>query len=166
MRRSGGYRNGRAVRHFDIGRVQDSGFEDLRNCRLCQWQAFGFDNGFPRAGFRTSSGQWICSRHASGSSSPHAANPLVDMKVALDQTVTIRASVRDTEKENLDHLGGLVILVVGFLSSARRGGRRLFPALPFRSAFIRELSAQCNCSTTASTNLSLDGAHHRNRLVL
>ena len=89
------YHNGSAVRVSDIGVAQDS-VEDLRNS--------GYANGKPSVLviiFRQPGANIIDTVDRIRtvlpqiqSSIPHA----IDVKVAMDQTVTIRASVNDTER--------------------------------------------------------------------
>src|SRR5208282_4432340 len=89
------YRNGSAVRISDVGQAVDS-VEDLRNA--------GYANGKPSVLvviFRQPGANIIDTVDRIRAVMPqlHAAIPAsIDVQVALDQTVTIRASVHDTER--------------------------------------------------------------------
>jgi multidrug efflux pump len=113
------YRNGSAVRISDIGQAQDS-VEDIRNA--------GYANGKPSVLVmisREPGANVIGTVDRIRSLLPQLKASIpqsIDMKVAMDQTVTIRASVRDTEKTLMISVG-LVILVVFFFL---RDGRTTF----------------------------------------
>ena len=110
------YRNGSAVRISDIGQAQDS-VEDLRNS--------GYANGKPSVLviiFRQPGANIINTVDniravlpQIESSIPHS----IDVKVAMDQTVTIRASVGDTEKTLLISVGLVILVVFVFLRNGR-----------------------------------------------
>jgi multidrug efflux pump len=110
------YHNGSAVRISDIAQVQDS-VEDIRNA--------GYANGKPSVivmisrepganiigtvdRIRAILPQLIASIPAS-----------INVKVAMDQTVTIRASVKDTEKTLIISVGLVILVVFVFLRDAR-----------------------------------------------
>ena len=94
------YRNGSAVRISDIGRAQDS-VEDLRNS--------GYANGKPSVLviiFRQPGANIIDTVDRIRAVLPQMQASIpqsIDVKVAMDQTVTIRASVHDIG-EDADHL--------------------------------------------------------------
>src|ERR1022692_2471567 len=110
------YRNGSAVRISDIGQAQDS-VEDLRNS--------GYANGKPCVLviiFRQPGANIIDTVDRVRavlpliqSSIPHSIN----VKVAMDQTVTIRASVHDTEKTLIISVALVILVVFVFLRNAR-----------------------------------------------
>jgi multidrug efflux pump len=110
------YRKGSAVRISDIGRVEDS-VEDLRNS--------GYANGKPCVLviiFRQPGANIIDTVDnirailpGIQSSIPHS----IDVKVAMDQTVTIRASVSDTEKTLVISVMLVILVVFLFLRSGR-----------------------------------------------
>jgi len=110
------YRNGSAVRISDIGQAQDS-VEDLRNS--------GYANGKPSVLviiYRQPGANIIDTVDniravlpLIESSIPHS----IDVRVAMDQTVTIRASVGDTEKTLVISVMLVILVVFVFLRSAR-----------------------------------------------
>jgi len=110
------YRNGSAVRISDVGQAQDS-VENLRNS--------GYANGKPSVLviiFRQPGANIIDTVDRIRevlpqieSSIPHS----IDVTVAMDQTVTIRASVNDTEKTLAISVMLVVLVVFVFLRSAR-----------------------------------------------
>ena len=110
------YRNGSAVRISDVGEAQDS-VQDLRNS--------GYSNGKPSV-------LVIISRQPGANiidtvdrirailPQIEASIPQsIDVKVAMDQTVTIRASVRDTEKTLIISVLLVILVVFAFLRNAR-----------------------------------------------
>ena len=110
------YHNGMAVRVADVGDVVDS-VEDLRNA--------GYANGKPSVLviiFRQPGANIIETVDRIRAVLPqiHAAIPAaIDLKVAMDQTQTIRASVNDVERTLLLSIGLVVLVVFVFLKSAR-----------------------------------------------
>src|SRR4029079_10092301 len=102
------YHNGAAVRVSDVGEAVDS-VEDIRNS--------GYANGQPSVlviVFRQPGANIIETVDRLRATLPQlkAAIPqMIDMRVAMDQTVTIRASVREVERTLLISIG-LVIVVV------------------------------------------------------
>jgi multidrug efflux pump len=110
------YRNGSAVRISDIGLAQDS-VEDLRNS--------GYANGKPSvlviiyrqpgANIIDTVDRVRAVLPLIQSSIPHS----IDVKVAMDQTVTIRASVHDTEKTLFISVLLVILVVFVFLRNAR-----------------------------------------------
>jgi len=110
------YRNGIAVRISDVGEAVDS-VEDLRNA--------GYLNGKPSVLliiFRQPGANIIDTVDMIRAALPQlkAAIPQsIDMKVAMDQTVTIRASVFDVEKTLVISILLVVLVVFCFLRSAR-----------------------------------------------
>ena len=110
------YRNGSAVRISDIGQAQDS-VEDIRNS--------GYANGKPSVLviiYRQPGANIIDTVDniravlpLIQSSIPHS----IDVKVAMDQTVTIRASVGDTERTLIISVMLVILVVFVFLRSGR-----------------------------------------------
>ena len=110
------YRTGAAVRLSDVGEVVDS-VEDLRNA--------GYANGKPSVLviiFRQPGANIIETVDRIRDVLPqiHAAIPAsINMKVAMDQTQTIRASVHDVERTLLLSVGLVVLVVFVFLKNLR-----------------------------------------------
>jgi multidrug efflux pump len=110
------YHNGSAVRVSDVGEVVDS-VEDLRNA--------GYANGKPSVLviiFRQPGANIIETVDRIRAVLPqiHAAIPAaIDMRVAMDQTQTIRASVHDVERTLLISVALVVLVVFVFLKNAR-----------------------------------------------
>jgi multidrug efflux pump len=110
------YHNGSAVRLSDVGDVEDS-VEDLRSG--------GYANGKPSVLvviFRQPGANIIGTVDRIRAVLPqlHAAIPAaINMKVAMDQTQTIRASVHDVERTLVISVGLVVLVVFVFLKSAR-----------------------------------------------
>jgi multidrug efflux pump len=110
------YHNGSAVRVGDVGDVVDS-VEDLRNG--------GYANGKPSVLvfiFRQPGANIIETVDRIRAVMPqiHAAIPAaINLKVAMDQTQTIRASVHDVERTLLISVGLVVLVVFVFLKNAR-----------------------------------------------
>jgi multidrug efflux pump len=110
------YRNGAAVRVSDVGRAEDS-VEDLRNS--------GYANGKkcvlviisrePGANIIETVDRIRAVLPQIKSSIPQS----IDVNVAMDQTVTIRASVRDTEKTLLISVILVILVVFVFLRNPR-----------------------------------------------
>jgi multidrug efflux pump len=110
------YHNGSSVRVSDVGEVVDS-VEDLRNA--------GYANGKPSVLviiFRQPGANIIETVDRIRAVLPqiHAAIPAsINLKVAMDQTQTIRASVHDVERTLLLSVGLVVLVVFVFLKNAR-----------------------------------------------
>jgi multidrug efflux pump len=110
------YHNGYSVRVSDVGDVVDS-VEDLRNA--------GYANGKPSVLviiFRQPGANIIETVDRIRGVMPqlHAAIPsAIDMRVAMDQTQTIRASVHDVERTLLISVGLVVLVVFVFLKNVR-----------------------------------------------
>src|SRR6202790_2974831 len=110
------YRNGSAVRISDIGQAQDS-VEDLRNS--------GYANGKPSVLviiFRQPGANIIDTVDRIRAVLPRIQSAIphsIDVKVAMDQTVTIRASVRDTEKTLMISVMLVILVVFVFLRNGR-----------------------------------------------
>ena len=110
------YRNGSAVRISDIGQAQDS-VEDIRNS--------GYANGKPSVLviiFRQPGANIIDTVDSVRAVLPEIESSIphsIDVKVAMDQTVTIRASVHDTEKTLIISVMLVILVVFVFLRSAR-----------------------------------------------
>ncbi|HLW76057.1 MAG TPA: efflux RND transporter permease subunit, partial [Bryobacteraceae bacterium] len=110
------YRNGAAVRVGDLGEVTDS-VEDLRNG--------GYANGKPSVLviiFRQPGANIIQTVDRIREALPQlkAAIPAaIDLSVAMDQTVTIRASVEDVEVTLAIAIALVILVVFAFLRSPR-----------------------------------------------
>jgi multidrug efflux pump len=110
-----GYKNGNAVRISDLGTAVDS-VEDLRNA--------GYANGKPSVlviVFRQPNANIIDTVDRLRAALPQleAAIPAsIHVQVAMDQTVTIRASVHDVERTLLISIGLVILVVFVFLRSA------------------------------------------------
>jgi multidrug efflux pump len=110
------YRNGSAVRVSDIGEAVDS-VEDLRNS--------GYANGKPSVLviiFRQPGANIIDTVDNIRAVLPRIQSSIprsIDVKVAMDQTVTIRASVDDTEMTLIISVLLVILVVFVFLRSPR-----------------------------------------------
>jgi multidrug efflux pump len=110
------YHNGASVRISDVGTVVDS-VEDLRNA--------GYANGKPSVLviiFRQPGANIIDTVDRIRAVLPqiHAAIPAsIDLRVAMDQTQTIRASVHDVERTLLISVALVVLVVFVFLKNVR-----------------------------------------------
>ncbi len=111
-----GYANGSAVRVSDVGEVVDS-VEDIRNA--------GYANGSPSVlvvVFRQPGANIIDTVDRIRAMVPmlRASIPQsIELRVAMDQTVTIRASVHDVERSLLISVVLVVLVVFAFLRSPR-----------------------------------------------
>src|SRR5579862_9884761 len=110
------YRDGSAVRIADIGQAQDS-VEDLRNS--------GYTNGKPSVLviiFRQPGANIIDTVNCIRAVLPQITASIprsIDVRVAMDQTVTIRASVSDTEKTLMVSVLLVILVIFCFLRNAR-----------------------------------------------
>jgi multidrug efflux pump len=110
------YHNGAAVRISDIGRAQDS-VEDLRTA--------GYADGKPSVLviiFRQPGANIIDTVDRIRAIVPQLEASIpqsIDLKVAMDQTVTIRASVRDTERTLAISVTLVILVVFFFLRNTR-----------------------------------------------
>jgi multidrug efflux pump len=110
------YRNGLAVKISDIGQAQDS-VEDLRNS--------GYANGKPSVLviiFRQPGANIIDTVDRIQAVLPQIQSAIpraIDVKVAMDQTVTIRASVHDTERTLILSVALVILVVFVFLRNVR-----------------------------------------------
>jgi multidrug efflux pump len=110
------YKNGTAVRIADVGDTIDS-VEDLRNS--------GYANGDPSVlviVMRQPGANIIDTVDRIRAALPqlHASVPQsINMRVAMDQTVTIRASVEDTERTLLLSVALVILVVFLFLRNGR-----------------------------------------------
>ena len=110
------YRNGSAVRISDIGVAQDS-VEDLRNS--------GYANGKPSVLviiFRQPGANIIDTVDRLQAVLPQIQSSIphsIDVKVAMDQTVTIRASVSDTQRTLIISVILVILVVFVFLRNGR-----------------------------------------------
>src|ERR1017187_2880119 len=111
-----GYKNGNAIRVSDIGQAIDS-VEDLRNA--------GYANGKPSVLIivsRQPNANIIDTVDRLRAALPQleAAIPAsIHVQIAMDQTVTIRASVHDVERTLLISIGLVILVVFVFLRNAR-----------------------------------------------
>ena len=110
------YRNGLAVKVSDIGQAQDS-VEDIRNS--------GYANGKPSVLviiFRQPGANIIDTVDRIQAVLPQIQSSIpraINVKVAMDQTVTIRASVHDTERTLIISVALVILVVFVFLRNAR-----------------------------------------------
>jgi multidrug efflux pump len=110
------YRNGSAVHVSDVGQAVDS-VEDLRNS--------GYANGKPSVlviVFRQPGANIIDTVDQIRAVLPQLAASIpraINVRVAMDQTVTIRASVQDVEITLLISIALVILVVFAFLRSAR-----------------------------------------------
>jgi multidrug efflux pump len=110
------YRNGSAVQVSDIGQAQDS-VEDIRNS--------GYANGKPSVLviiFRQPGANIINTVDNIRAVLPAIQSSIprsIDVKVAMDQTVTIRASVHDTERTLIVSVLLVILVVFIFLRNGR-----------------------------------------------
>jgi multidrug efflux pump len=110
------YRNGSAVRVSDVGQAVDS-VEDLRNS--------GYANGKPSVLviiYRQPGANIIGTVDRIRGVLPEIQSSIpgsIDVKVAMDQTVTIRASVDDTEKTLVVSVLLVILVVFVFLRNGR-----------------------------------------------
>jgi len=118
-----GYRNGDAVKLSDLGEVNDS-VQDLRN--------LGLSNGQPAVlviVFRQPGANVITTIDAVKAAIPQLAAALprdMNISVALDQSVTIRASLSDTKTTLVIAVLLVIAVVFAFLRNARA---MIIPAL-------------------------------------
>jgi multidrug efflux pump len=129
------YRNNAAVRLSDLGEVNDS-VQDLRNA--------GLANGKPSALviiWRLPGANIIdtVDRVRGSMKSLSAAMPAgIDMKVTLDRTPTIRASLRDTERTLIISVALVTFIVFLFLGNLRAA---LIPAVAVPVSIIGTFAA-------------------------
>jgi multidrug efflux pump len=110
------YRNGAAVRLSDMGEVLDS-VENLRNLGLSQGQPAVLVILFRQPGANI-----IATVDAVMAAIPQLMEAMpraIDVSVAIDRTITIRASLHDTEMTLLMAVGLVTLVVFLFLRSAR-----------------------------------------------
>ncbi len=142
------YRNGSAVRLGDVAQVVDS-VEDIRNS--------GYANGKPSVLiiiFRQPGANIIDTVDRLRASLPQlkAAIPqAIDLNVALDQTITIRASVHDVERTLLVAIFLVILVVFFFLRSARTS---LIPSVAVPLSLIGTFGVMYLCHYSLD-NLSL-----------
>jgi multidrug efflux pump len=110
------YRNGSAVHISDIGEAQDS-VEDIRNA--------GYANGKPSVLVQISrepGANIIATVDRIRALLPQLTASIpqsINVKIAMDQTVTIRASVNDTQKTLMISVGLVILVVFFFLRDVR-----------------------------------------------
>ncbi|HZU42852.1 MAG TPA: multidrug efflux RND transporter permease subunit [Terriglobales bacterium] len=142
------YRNGSAVRLADVAQVVDS-VEDIRNS--------GYANGKPSVLiiiFRQPGANIIDTVDRLRAALPQlkAAIPqAIDLNVALDQTITIRASVHDVERTLLVAVMLVILVVFFFLRSARTS---LIPSVAVPLSLIGTFGVMYLCHYSLD-NLSL-----------
>jgi multidrug efflux pump len=110
------YRNGAAVRLSDMGEVVDS-VENLRNLGLSQGQPAVLVILFRQPGANI-----ISTVDAVKAAIPQLMEAMprdMDVRVSIDRTVTIRASLHDTEMTLVIAVGLVTLVVFLFLRSAR-----------------------------------------------
>jgi multidrug efflux pump len=111
-----GYHNGAAVRIADVGQVGDA-VEDIRNS--------GYSNGKPSVFviiFREPGANIIDTVDKIRAVLPQITASIprsIQVNVAMDQTVTIRASVKDTQKTLIISVLLVILVVFAFLRNAR-----------------------------------------------
>jgi len=142
------YRNGSAVRIADVGQAVDS-VEDLRNA--------GYANGRPSILiiiFRQPGANIIDTVDRIRDVIPQLKASIpqaIDVDVALDQTVTIRASVHDVERTLIIAVMLVILVVFFFLRSARTS---LIPSVAVPLSLIGTFGAMYLCGYSLD-NLSL-----------
>jgi len=142
------YHNGTAVRIADVGRAVDA-TEDIRNA--------GYANGKPSVLlilFRQPGANIISTVDGVRAVLPQlkAAIPKsIDMRVAMDQTVTIRASVHDTERTLLISVALVIMVVFVFLRNVRT---TLIPSVAVPVSLIGTFGVMYLCGFSLD-NLSL-----------
>jgi len=142
------YRNGSAVRISDVGQAVDS-VEDLRNA--------GYANGKPSILiiiFRQPGANIIDTVDRIRGVIPQLKASIpqaIDVDVALDQTVTIRASVHDVERTLIIAVMLVILVVFFFLKSARTS---LIPSVAVPLSLIGTFGAMYLCGYSLD-NLSL-----------
>jgi multidrug efflux pump len=110
------YHGGASVRLRDVGDAVDS-VEDIRSA--------GYLNGKPAVMvivFRQPGANIIEAVDGVRAALPQVAAAIprgIDLRVVMDQTTTIRASVRDVERALLASIGLVILVVFAFLRSAR-----------------------------------------------
>jgi multidrug efflux pump len=143
-----GYSNGAAIRLSDIANVQDS-VENLRSA--------GLANGKPCALviiFRQPGANIIDTVDSVRAALPQlkASIPAaIDLTVVMDQTTTIRASVRDVERTLIISIGLVVMVVFVFLRNPRA---TLIPAVVVPISLIGTFGVMYLCHYSLD-NLSL-----------
>ena len=142
------YRNGAAVRVSDVGDVVDS-VEDLRSA--------GYANGKPGVLviiFRQPGANIIDTVDRIRAVLPqiHAAIPAsIHMRVAMDQTLTIRASVHDVERTLVVSVALVVLVVFVFLKNPRA---TLIPSVAVPVSLVGTFGVMYLCGYSLD-NLSL-----------
>ena len=142
------YRNGSAVRISDVGQAIDS-VEDIRNA--------GYANGKPAIlviMFRQPGANIIDTVDRIRAVLPQLKASIpqaIDLGIALDQTVTIRASVRDVERTLIIAVLLVILVVFFFLRSARTS---MIPSVAVPLSLIGTFGAMYLCGYSLD-NLSL-----------
>ena len=111
-----GYRNGSPIRITDVGEVVDS-VEDLRNAGSVDGRpsVLVILNRQPGANIIETADRIKALLPQMRASIPAA----IDLRVALDRTPTIRASLREVERTLLISMGLVILVVFAFLRNAR-----------------------------------------------
>src|SRR5678816_768021 len=142
------YHNGTAVRIRDIGHAVDS-VEDLRNS--------GYANGKPSVlviVFRQPNANIIDTVDRVRAILPQLQASIpqsIDMRVAMDQTVTIRASVHDVERTLVISIGLVILVVFVFLRDPRT---TLIPSVVVPVSLVATFGVMYLCGFSRD-NLSL-----------
>ena len=142
------YRNGTAVRISDIGQAVDS-TEDIRNA--------GYANGKPSVLiilFRQPGANIIDTVDRVRGLLPQLQAEMpqsIDMRVAMDQTITIRASVHDTERTLIISVSLVVLVVFIFLRNIRA---TLIPSVAVPVSLVGTFGVMYLCGYSLD-NLSL-----------
>ncbi len=129
------YRNGAAVKLRDVGEVVDS-VEDLRNA--------GLANGKPAVGIvlsRQPGANIINAVDGVKAELPRLIASLpgdVELKVVVDRSITIRGSLRDTEKTLITSVALVIIVVFVFLRNVRAA---LIPSVAVPVSIIGSFAA-------------------------
>ncbi|HYV10733.1 MAG TPA: multidrug efflux RND transporter permease subunit [Pyrinomonadaceae bacterium] len=143
-----GYSNGAAIRLSDIAKVQDS-VENLRSA--------GLANGKPCALviiFRQPGANIIDTVDGVRAALPQLKASIpsaIDLTVVMDQTTTIRASVRDVERTLIISIGLVIIVVFVFLRNPRA---TIIPAVVVPVSLIGTFGVMYLCHYSLD-NLSL-----------
>lgn len=147
------YRNGTAVRIGDVGRSVDS-VEDLRNA--------GYANGKPSVLvilFRQPNANIIDTVDRVRALLPQLKASIpqsIDMRVAMDQTVTIRASVHDVERTLIISVLLVILVVFVFLRNLRA---TFIPSIVVPVSLIATFGVMYLLNYSLD-NLSFDGTHY------
>ena len=152
------YRNGAPVRLSDLGRVVD-GNEDVRNMGIANGKPDGADLRSTASRTPTSSTRWSASRRCCRSSRPSCRPPSI-FKIDSDRTITIRASVRDAQRNMVISIGLVILVVFVFL---RNGWATFIPSVSVPVSLIATFGAMYLLRIHPRQPFA-DGADHRHRI--